>query len=75
LPHPDGAEDRHETRLRPDAIGIVKNWCDDIVCLIATAAVGEISRVDVHEPLFLNWTAPPFPGKTVAEEVYEQECH
>lgn len=39
------------------ALGIVEGWRGDIVHLVATDARGEISRVDVRDPSFLNWTA------------------
>ncbi len=39
------------------AVGIVEGWRGDIVYLVATDARGDISRVDVRDPSFLNWTA------------------
>ncbi|MDO8737109.1 MAG: NADH-quinone oxidoreductase subunit C [Thermoleophilia bacterium] len=45
------------------AIGIVEGWRGDIVYLVATDARGEISRVDVRDPSFLNWTALGYAGQ------------
>ena len=45
------------------AIGIVEGWRGDIVYLVATDASGEISRVDVRDPSFLNWTALGYAGQ------------
>jgi Ni,Fe-hydrogenase III large subunit len=39
------------------AIGIVEGWRGDIVYLVATDAKGALSRVDVRDSSFLNWTA------------------
>ncbi len=39
------------------AVGIVEGWRGEIVSLIATDDQGEISRVAVRDPSFLNWTA------------------
>jgi Ni,Fe-hydrogenase III large subunit/NADH:ubiquinone oxidoreductase subunit C len=39
------------------SVGIVEGWRGDIVYLVATDARGDISRVDVRDPSFLNWTA------------------
>jgi Ni,Fe-hydrogenase III large subunit/Ni,Fe-hydrogenase III component G len=38
------------------AVGVVEGWRGDIVYLVATNAGGEIARVDVRDPSFLNWT-------------------
>ncbi len=45
------------------AIGIVEGWRGDIVYLVATDASGKISRVDVRDPSFLNWTALGYAGQ------------
>lgn len=45
------------------AAGIVEGWRGDIVCLVATDADGGISRVDVRDPSFLNWTALGYAGQ------------
>lgn len=44
------------------AVGIVEGWRGDIVHLVATDADGEITRVDVRDPSFLNWTALGYAG-------------
>lgn len=43
--------------LTPDAfsLGIAEGWRGDIVYFVATDARGNISRVDVRDPSFLNW--------------------
>lgn len=45
------------------AIGIAEGWRGDIIYLISTDSNGEISRVDVRDPSFLNWAALGFAGK------------
>ena len=45
------------------AVGIVEGWRGDIVYLVATDSHGEISRVDVRDPSFLNWTALGYAGQ------------
>ena len=39
------------------AVGIVEGWRGDIVYLVATDKQGNISRVAVRDPSFLNWSA------------------
>ncbi len=46
-----------ELRKNSFSVGIVEGWRGDIVYLIATDARGEVSRVAVRDPSFLNWTA------------------
>ncbi|MHB9099778.1 MAG: hydrogenase large subunit, partial [Syntrophales bacterium] len=46
-----------EFRKSAYAVGIVEGWRGDVVYLIATDAQGDISRVAVRDPSFLNWTA------------------
>ena len=50
------AQDRQFARSAY-SVGIVEGWRGDIVYLVATDARGDISRVDVRDPSFLNWTA------------------
>jgi Ni,Fe-hydrogenase III large subunit/Ni,Fe-hydrogenase III component G len=45
------------------SIGISEGWRGDIVYLVATDQNGEISRVDVRDPSFLNWTVLGHAGK------------
>jgi Ni,Fe-hydrogenase III large subunit len=47
----------HDLKKNAYAVGIVEGWRGDIVTLIATDAHGDISRVSVRDPSFLNWTA------------------
>ncbi len=47
----------HEFRKNAYAVGIVEGWRGDVVYLIATDAHGDVSRVSVRDPSFLNWTA------------------
>lgn len=50
--------------LKPNAyaLNIVEGWRGDIVYFIMTDARGNISRVDVRDPSFLNWTAAGHAG-------------
>jgi len=45
------------------AVSIVEGWRGDIVYLVATDTNGKISRVDVRDPSFLNWTALGHAGR------------
>jgi len=45
------------------AIGSVEGWRGEIVYLVATDAEGQISRVDVRDPSFLNWTVLGHAGR------------
>lgn len=47
-----------EPALKPDShgIGIAEGWRGDIVYFIATNSAGNITRVDVRDPSFINWT-------------------
>ncbi|OGV17832.1 MAG: hypothetical protein A2X47_03520 [Lentisphaerae bacterium GWF2_38_69] len=38
------------------SIGIAEGWRGDIVYFVATDSKGEIARVDVRDPSFINWT-------------------
>jgi Ni,Fe-hydrogenase III large subunit len=38
-------------------VSIVEGWRGDIVYLLSTDSNGDISRVAVRDPSFLNWTA------------------
>ncbi|HET7290542.1 MAG TPA: NADH-quinone oxidoreductase subunit C [Thermodesulfobacteriota bacterium] len=44
-------------------VGVAEGWRGDIVYFIATDAEGEISRVDVRDPSFINWTVLGYAGK------------
>jgi Ni,Fe-hydrogenase III large subunit len=47
-----------EVTLKPDshAIGIAEGWRGDIVYFVVTNSAGSITRVDVRDPSFINWT-------------------
>lgn len=47
-----------EIILKKDSysIGITEGWRGDIVYFVATDSSGHISRVDVRDPSFINWT-------------------
>ncbi len=45
------------------AIGMVEGWRGDIVYVVSTDQEGAISRVDVRDPSFLNWTALGHAGR------------
>ncbi len=38
------------------AIGIAEGWRGDIVYFVATDSNGQVTRVDVRDPSFINWT-------------------
>ncbi len=42
------------------ALGVVEGWRGDIVYFVATDAEGNISRVKVRDPSFLNWQLFPY---------------
>lgn len=42
------------------AVGIAEGWRGDIVYVVITDNSGEITRVVVRDPSFLNWPAVPF---------------
>lgn len=43
-------------------VSVVEGWRGDIVYMVMTDARGEISRVDVRDPSFLNWNLIPHAG-------------
>ncbi|MHB8858745.1 MAG: hydrogenase large subunit [Thermoleophilia bacterium] len=45
------------------AVSVVEGWRGSIVYLVATDSNGEISRVAVCDPSFLNWTALGYAGQ------------
>ncbi|MFA7253948.1 MAG: NADH-quinone oxidoreductase subunit C [Patescibacteria group bacterium] len=45
------------------SIGLTEGWRGEIVYLVATDKNGEIARVDVRDPSFLNWTVLGYAGK------------
>ncbi len=54
-----------ETVLRSNSCGVgaAEGWRGDIVYFVATDAAGEVSRVDVRDPSFINWTVLGYAGK------------
>lgn len=45
------------------AIGVSEGWRGDIVYFVATDSNGNITRVDVRDPSFLNWAVLGYAGK------------
>lgn len=45
------------------AVGITEGWRGDIVYFVITDKEGNISRVDVRDPSFINWTVLGYAGK------------
>jgi Ni,Fe-hydrogenase III large subunit/Ni,Fe-hydrogenase III component G len=45
------------------AVGIAEGWRGEIVYFVATDSNGNISRVDVRDPSFKNWTVLGYAGK------------
>lgn len=62
---PSQAAEAIHGRLRNNsfAIGVVEGWRGELVHLVATDASGAISRVDVRDASFLNWTALGYAGQ------------
>ena len=54
-----------EMTLRSDScgIGIAEGWRGDIVYFVVTDSAGEVTRVDVRDPSFINWTVLGHAGK------------
>lgn len=52
-------------RMQADsyAVGIAEGWRGEIIYFIATDEVGNLSRVKVRDPSFLNWAAVPYAVK------------
>lgn len=51
---------KHEMRKNAHAIGMTEGWRGEIVYFVVTDAKGEITRVEMRDPSFLNWTAFPY---------------
>jgi Ni,Fe-hydrogenase III large subunit len=62
LPHREGALVASVAAVPADAhaVGIVEGWRGDIVYFVMTDHNGEISRVKVRDPSFLNWQVFPY---------------
>ncbi|MBP9728156.1 MAG: NADH-quinone oxidoreductase subunit C [Candidatus Moranbacteria bacterium] len=62
LLHEPGAVTVATGMLPPDsyAVSVVEGWRGDIVYFITTDSMGNVSRVKVRDPSFLNWTVFPY---------------
>lgn len=56
-------EGKIELRKNSCAIGLTEGWRGNIVYLVMTDGEGNISRVDVRDPSFVNWTVLGYAGK------------
>lgn len=45
------------------AVSVVEGWRGDIVYLVSTDSKGQITRVDVRDPSFINWTVLGHAGE------------
>ena len=65
MPSGDIRQDGGEPRFRPAglAIGVTEGWRGDIVYLVMTDSAGQIARVDVRDPSFLNWPVVGYATK------------
>lgn len=52
-----------ELRKNSCAIGVAEGWRGDIVYFVITDNDGNITRVDVRDPSFINWTVVGYAGK------------
>lgn len=52
-----------ELRKNSYAVGLAEGWRGDIVYFVITDAAGNITRVDVRDPSFINWTVVGYAGK------------
>jgi Ni,Fe-hydrogenase III large subunit/Ni,Fe-hydrogenase III component G len=50
-------------RCNSCAVGITEGWRGDIVYFVTTDRNGQVARVDVRDPSFLNWTVLGHAGK------------
>jgi Ni,Fe-hydrogenase III large subunit/Ni,Fe-hydrogenase III component G len=57
------SEDEVVLRKNSLAVGITEAWRGEVVYLVITDASGNISRVDVRDPSFVNWTVLGHAGK------------
>lgn len=60
LPNGSIASPIKKLRKNSKAIGIAEGWRGDIVYVVITDDKGEISRVVIRDPSYLNWTAVPY---------------
>lgn len=52
-----------ELRKNSYAVGLAEGWRGDIVYFVVTDVEGNITRVDVRDPSFINWTVVGYAGK------------
>lgn len=52
-----------QLRKNSYAVGVTEGWRGDICYFVATDSEGNISRVDVRDPSFINWTVVGYAGK------------
>lgn len=57
------ADKKIKLRKNSFSIGIAEGWRGEIVYFVATDSEGNISRVDVRDPSFLNWPLVGHAGK------------
>lgn len=55
--------EKYELAKSSYGLGLVEGWRGEIVYLIVTDRSGQITRVDVRDPSFLNWTVLGYAGK------------
>lgn len=63
---PDGdlvSDKKMKLRKNSFSMGIAEGWRGEIVYFVATDSEGNISRVDVRDPSFLNWPLVGHAGK------------
>lgn len=53
----------HPLKKDTYAVSIVEGWRGDIVCLVSTDEKGEITRIDMRDPSFLNWSVVGYAGR------------
>ncbi len=65
LPKEEKGRDGKDINLEKNSysIGVVEGWRGDIVYLVATDSKGQITRVDVRDPSFINWTVLGHAGQ------------
>jgi Ni,Fe-hydrogenase III large subunit len=44
-------------------MGITEGWRGDIVYFVVTDRAGQVARVDIRDPSFINWTVLGHTGK------------
>ena len=57
------ADSKIELRKNSCAVGVAEGWRGDIVYFVMTDKEGNIARVDVRDPSFINWTVLGYAGQ------------